>query len=207
MSIGGAMARIGTEEKKRTKNKIIEESKRMFEEKGFDKTSIKEIARAVGIANGTIFNYFESKEEIYLATMISKSSKTITMYLPLEKRDCLFKHLIEVIVKDVSKSLLLEKEVLTEIVFVSLKLRKRKEISFSDLVNLDRNYINRIESVLNLYDYDTDNIRMVSEIIYNNIISESLSYLYMETISKDDVIKEIKHKTLAILDSFQMKGE
>lgn len=199
------MARIGKEEKARIRNKIIEESKRIFKEHGFDNTSIQAIARAVGIANGTVFNYFKSKEEIYLSTMIDNASDDTLMELPLEKKASITEHLIKMLEDDVMKSLLLKKEVLAEVILVSLKLRKRKEIPFGDLVNLDRKYINKIESVLNLYDFD--NARLVSEIIYNNIISESLLYVYVESVSKADLLKEIKNKTLAILNGFQMKGD
>ncbi|WP_435790229.1 TetR/AcrR family transcriptional regulator [Clostridium sp.] len=199
------MARIGKEEKERIRNKIIEVSKRNFVEYGYDKTSINTIAKAVGIANGTIFNYFESKEEIYLATIISNSSDIKTTDLTLEKKGCINEQLIKMLEDDVMKSLSLEKEVLAEIIFVSLKLRKRKEISFSDLVNLDRSYIDKIESVLNLHGYD--NARLASEIIYNNIISECLLYLYTESVSKTALLKEIQNKTLAILNGFQMKDE
>lgn len=99
------MARIRKEEKERIRNKIIEESKLIFVEYGYDKTSIKAIAKAVGIANGTIFNYFESKEEIYLAAIISTSIDAKTSDLALEKKDCLNEQLIKMIEDDVIKSL------------------------------------------------------------------------------------------------------
>ena len=59
------MARISKEDQEIVKNKILEVSRRLFNEVGFDKASTKMIARETGIAEGTIFNYFSSKDEIF----------------------------------------------------------------------------------------------------------------------------------------------
>ncbi len=49
----------------RTKRKIFETSMRLFAEKGYDGTSIEEITSAVGVAKGTLYYHFSSKEEIF----------------------------------------------------------------------------------------------------------------------------------------------
>ncbi len=41
----------------------------LFAKKGFDATSIREIAQAAGIAKGTVYEYFTSKEQIVLVAM------------------------------------------------------------------------------------------------------------------------------------------
>ena len=48
----------------RTKRKIFEKSVDLFANKGYDKTSIEEITSVVGIAKGTLYHHFPSKEEI-----------------------------------------------------------------------------------------------------------------------------------------------
>ena len=47
-----------------TKLKIMEASLRLFSEKGFKGTSIREIAKTVGIKGSSIYNHFSSKEDI-----------------------------------------------------------------------------------------------------------------------------------------------
>ena len=49
----------------KTKRKIFETSMRLFAEKGYDGTSIEEITSAVGVAKGTLYYHFSSKEEIF----------------------------------------------------------------------------------------------------------------------------------------------
>ena len=49
----------------RTKRKIFEASMKLFAEKGYDGTSIEEITSAVGVAKGTLYYHFSSKEEIF----------------------------------------------------------------------------------------------------------------------------------------------
>lgn len=48
-----------------TKRKIFETSMKLFAEKGYDATSIEEITATVGVAKGTLYYHFSSKEEIF----------------------------------------------------------------------------------------------------------------------------------------------
>lgn len=47
-----------------TVGKILEVSKRLFLEKGYDNTKIQDIADELGMTKGAIYHHFESKEEI-----------------------------------------------------------------------------------------------------------------------------------------------
>lgn len=47
-----------------TKNQILQAAKDLFQTKGYDETSISHIQDAVGIARGTMYYHFRSKEEI-----------------------------------------------------------------------------------------------------------------------------------------------
>ena len=49
----------------KTKRKIFEISLKLFSEKGYDATSIEEITATVGVAKGTLYYHFNSKEEIF----------------------------------------------------------------------------------------------------------------------------------------------
>lgn len=49
----------------KTKRKIFETSLKLFSEKGYDATSIEEITAVVGVAKGTLYYHFSSKEEIF----------------------------------------------------------------------------------------------------------------------------------------------
>ncbi len=49
----------------KTKRKIFETSMDLFAKKGYEATSIEEITSVVGVAKGTLYYHFASKEEIF----------------------------------------------------------------------------------------------------------------------------------------------
>lgn len=52
------------------RGKLIEETRRQIKTKGYGATSIRSVAQACGIATGTLYNYFESKDKLIAAFMI-----------------------------------------------------------------------------------------------------------------------------------------
>jgi AcrR family transcriptional regulator len=54
------------EHKEATRRRIVSAALTLFQAKGFDATTTKAIAKRAGIAEGTVFNYFASKDEIAL---------------------------------------------------------------------------------------------------------------------------------------------
>ncbi len=53
------------EKEKDTREKILQAAKNLFAKKGKNDATIEEIADLAGIGKGTIYNYFDSKEEIF----------------------------------------------------------------------------------------------------------------------------------------------
>ncbi|MBI3865988.1 MAG: TetR/AcrR family transcriptional regulator [Planctomycetia bacterium] len=56
--------RITAAEKQATRGRIVDSARELFRTRGFDATTTRDIARAAGIAAGTLFNYFDSKEAV-----------------------------------------------------------------------------------------------------------------------------------------------
>jgi len=50
----------------RTRQRIVEETLRLFETQGFHATSVDSIAKAAGTSRSTLYQYFESKEQIFV---------------------------------------------------------------------------------------------------------------------------------------------
>jgi AcrR family transcriptional regulator len=59
--------RVTAEVKAATRSRILEAARDRFTEVGFEVATTREIAAAAGIAVGTLFNYFPSKEAIVMA--------------------------------------------------------------------------------------------------------------------------------------------
>ncbi len=67
MNVGTTERRV--REKQRRREDILKTAQTLFFGKGFRDTTIDDIARAAELSRGTIYLYFESKEEIYATVM------------------------------------------------------------------------------------------------------------------------------------------
>src|SRR5579864_6794304 len=56
--------RITAVEKAATRKRIVDAAMALFRGRGFEATTTRDIAREAGIATGTLFNYFDTKEAI-----------------------------------------------------------------------------------------------------------------------------------------------
>ena len=59
---GGPRSRKGV----RTRARLVEAAKQVFEEQGFLDARISDIAERAGLSHGSFYHYFESKEEVFL---------------------------------------------------------------------------------------------------------------------------------------------
>ncbi|WDD97083.1 TetR/AcrR family transcriptional regulator [Thalassomonas actiniarum] len=70
------------------KGRLQQASARLFKEKGYAKTTVRDIAAEVGIQSGSIFHHFKNKEEILLAIMSDTILRVLTdMYAALASTD------------------------------------------------------------------------------------------------------------------------
>ncbi|MGO9156894.1 TetR/AcrR family transcriptional regulator [Mycobacterium sp.] len=61
-----AASEMGLRERKRqqTRQELISAAMRLFDERGYEQTTVAEIASAAGVSTKTFFNYFASKDEV-----------------------------------------------------------------------------------------------------------------------------------------------
>jgi AcrR family transcriptional regulator len=64
--------RITAEKKEETRRRIVVCARNLFNDNGFERTTTRDIAQAAGIAAGTIFNYFPTKEALAV-TIVSEA--------------------------------------------------------------------------------------------------------------------------------------
>ena len=65
------------------RNQILDAAAKVFAEKGFHPTTIKDIAVEAGIAHGTIYNYFENKTALLLGIFDRMKASVIQENIPL----------------------------------------------------------------------------------------------------------------------------
>ncbi|MBQ3865734.1 MAG: TetR/AcrR family transcriptional regulator [Clostridia bacterium] len=59
------------------REKLLEEARRQVGERGFGRTTIRSVAQACGVATGTVYNYFPSKEML-VATFMAQDWRDLT---------------------------------------------------------------------------------------------------------------------------------
>ncbi len=66
------MTTVGLRERKRldTRNRIVGAASKLFAKSGIDAVTVDEIAGAADVGKGTVYNYFEAKEDIVVALLV-----------------------------------------------------------------------------------------------------------------------------------------
>ena len=76
-----------TKEPKVRKQEILDTALTLFGEKGYEKTSIADIAKAIGVAQGLCYRYFPSKEALFDSAIEQYADMPATQFFSLEKDD------------------------------------------------------------------------------------------------------------------------
>lgn len=69
---------MASEEKREAnRRRILEAGRGVFFEQGFEAANLDEVARLAGVAKGTIYRYFESKAELYVAVLANNADSFV----------------------------------------------------------------------------------------------------------------------------------
>ncbi|UCE10446.1 MAG: TetR/AcrR family transcriptional regulator [Candidatus Thorarchaeota archaeon] len=55
--------------KEQARNRILNEARSVFSEKGYHSATMDDVAKALGVSKGAIYQYFRSKKELFLAAL------------------------------------------------------------------------------------------------------------------------------------------
>src|SRR5215470_16156196 len=78
-TILGFMVRVTADVKETTHGRLLAAAAQEFARAGFERANIDGISLAAGYAKGTIYNYFPSKEELFLAVVEEASAQAAAM--------------------------------------------------------------------------------------------------------------------------------
>lgn len=70
------MANVSREQKRITRERIQTSAARLFAEKGFAQTTVREIAEAAKASESSIFTYFDSKDELLVRIVLPEETST-----------------------------------------------------------------------------------------------------------------------------------
>lgn len=81
------------------RNQILDAAATVFSEKGFERTTIKAVAKAAGIADGTIYIYFSNKSALLMGIFERMKSAFIQEHMPPNPENLDFRSFIHTTLK------------------------------------------------------------------------------------------------------------
>src|SRR3954464_14734044 len=78
--------RVATAKAEETRERILDAALSLFRERGFDETTMRDIAAAAGVATGAAYYYFRSKEELVMAFYVRTAEEAREVIPPLVTR-------------------------------------------------------------------------------------------------------------------------
>jgi AcrR family transcriptional regulator len=78
MTASGMEPGLRERKKEQTRQLIADTARRLFAERGFEAVTVAEVARAAGVAEKTVFNYFPTKEELFYSRLEAFEEELLT---------------------------------------------------------------------------------------------------------------------------------
>lgn len=208
------MARITQESKEETKAAIIKESTKLFSDLGYAKTNTKTIAQRCNIAEGTIFNYFATKDDILMAVFedLSVQSDLTEMPSSIHATD----KIIDIFIIPLRKLNRIPKQFVMDIMISAMKLSKKNNTLLHKLLALDMSYVKKAEEQIKVsltFEKYEMNAQMLSEVLYATVATEYLLYIFNETIPFGEFENTVRIKLRLLMkpyhkdSNFQVKED
>jgi TetR/AcrR family fatty acid metabolism transcriptional regulator len=181
---------------------ILEAAERVFAEKGFNKAKVAEIARLAGVADGTVYEYFQSKEDLLFSIPMRRFEQYLNGISGVfEIKDPVRK--LRRLIKYHFSTFLADRHFLK--VF-TLKLLLNMQFFTSKAFDAFRNYYRYVEDVIEegkakgVFRSDV-NPRVFRNVFLGAFSHMVLRWLVLNRSSDMDVMKEINQLTDLLLDA------
>jgi AcrR family transcriptional regulator len=81
-----------------TRERILDAALRLFREKGFDETTMRDVAAEAGVATGAAYYYYRSKEELVMALYVRTSEEARDLIPPAIERSADLKKRLQAVI-------------------------------------------------------------------------------------------------------------
>jgi len=198
------MAGLREMKKKNTRKAILEYAGNKFKEEGYEKVKTSEVAKAVGIGEGTLFNYFNTKGQLFMESVFGDfeavkyssqldkiSTETELVNELVYVLDCYLKSIFKI-----NKSLLVE--------FLSVLYSSNNggiSVSDKNLLYFDELMIRDIEGIIDNLEIDDANldINTVTMCILSCVIMQFTLFVYDDHLTYEKVISTIRQQVQVII--------
>lgn len=183
-----------------TRKKILEVSNKILLEKGYDKTTTSEIACQANIAEGTIYNYFSSKAEIFFELFSSNIIEIDKDFIYDEKvsKSNFIELTYELVKSSFSKIKYLDKRLIKESFAVLYQDKNKKFVLLSLFKELDDKIVDTLfkffEKAFNEGYLFEKNTKLLSQTVYSILMSQLSMYTLIEEISFEEMMNTINRQ-------------
>ena len=200
-------ARINKQEKEKIRKEILDKAFKLFSQKGYEDTKTKDISEFVGIAEGTLFNYFSSKANLYMEAMLENIDLSGDELL---SEDITHENIIEIILEYITKSFKivfkLPKTVIKEILHLSTFLSKKKRKIFNKFAETDFKAMEELARLIKQMQekgfLKEINPETAASTIFAAVFFELLLYTYEDQYDKDDMMASLRKKVELIITPY-----
>lgn len=188
------------EKKEHYQKLIIGSAKEMFNKHGFEDTTMGKIAENAGIGLGTAYNYYKSKEELYLYSMfdmMNNSDKLDNIDLEnYEYKSEVSEIICQLVLKELKFVKLIHKNIWKSLIPAFSNTMKSNNIIVKQLMTADMKLIEKITTTLidlqNKGKIRTDyQLEMATESIFGTLILQMFTYIYTDSMDFGDFTKKI----------------
>ncbi len=199
------MARLSKEQKEEIRKKILEQSNLLFIELGYDKTSTSKIAKKVGIAEGTIFNYFDSKADIFLEVM-TMGFVPADISTVIDTKNRVYDIIYDFLYTSFKTFAVMPKRMMRDLSLAMVTIAKKKPSLIKSLADLDYKLLEDLRILLAkmldkglIKDCDVD---LAADTIYSSLMFELLIYVYENDRPKDTFLNNVRTKIEFVMKSY-----
>lgn len=188
-------------EKQAIRKSLIEQGNILFSKYGFQKTSIREITKNVGIAQGTFYNFFKSKEELYFVILESEEKRIREQLFNVDK----FKeHQPKQIIKDILHQMIqiIETNPLIRQLFLGTNLEDMLRKLSPEL--LEKHFRNDSTSLLMIIEtWRSEGIIFKEN---SEVIAGVLRSLFVLTLHQHEIGETVYRETVDVLINLIVEG-
>ena len=198
---GDKMVGLRSKKKKITKDKILKASKELFFTQGYENTTASQIAEKAEIGVGTVYNYYKSKADIFIANMSQEfeMDEGHEIKYVLDLNQGVADIVKEFLSKYIGKMKLFPRKLVRELISAAVSSFKNNPNFLNKLMDLDYKLMDKLEELLNnlkekgILDEKLDT-KITVEVIYSGLMYEFGVYFYDEEYSFDECKNNINKK-------------
>lgn len=123
---------------------ILRAAEEVLEQFGYENAAVAEVARRAGVVEGTVYHYFETKRELYVAVAEAWYKRVLDNTPPVANRKGIHAALREVILRE----LLIIRENPSIVRFILMEVRPNADYRHSKLFAMSRKFTSEITKVL-----------------------------------------------------------